>query len=156
MRKIVMAALASVAIVAPAEAQFTRPAPPILNDKTILECSPTNRDANDRDPVYKINVLLLLKNGDVDAIDAIHTTVSGKMYVRSEQYKRGTVWKTKGLMEWFWRGDKGSNTMVGEVWRNDNGWWYSEKHYEYNQQNYQMNAACHELDLSNDNKGDAM
>jgi hypothetical protein len=141
-----MAALV-VALTAPAAAQFKKAPPGVLSDYTPLECSVVQKTYGpDRDPVYKIDVDLTLEQGRLSEMLVKLTTQSGSTYVRSDQYSdQVSIWQTNGRMEWYWKGVHGWNTMVGEVWYNDSGWWYSEKLYDdYHNLKFQMTSRCHE------------
>jgi hypothetical protein len=113
----------------PAVAQFKKVEPQQLQDVTSLECGIIKATDSERsDPIYKINVTLTLEQGELKEIWVAHTSVSGEVYVRSEQYQQSAIWQTPGRKEWYWRATRVPRTMLGEVWRNPtNQWWYSEK-----------------------------
>jgi hypothetical protein len=49
-------------------------------------------------------------------IDVIHTTLSGKSYRRSEQYKDDVhLWKDQGHRKWHWAGTRGKLRMIGTI-----------------------------------------
>jgi hypothetical protein len=140
--------LLAVALLAcsPALAHFKKVEPEPLQDVTQLECGIVKTTDNDRnDPVYKINVKLTLTKGELKELWVAHTSISGDVYVRSDQYQQAAIWQTNGREEWYWRGTRGPNLMVGEVWRNDaKQWWYSEKLFRNGGNlDFQMVARCH-------------
>jgi hypothetical protein len=127
------------------------PPPPQLTGFTALECSivreqPKSRD--DKNPVYKINVGLTKDDsGKFDSFDVIHTLRSGKLVDRSEQYSGANIWQTKGRPEWFWKGYRGENQMVGMVYHNDrDGWMYRETISAGGRVAYEMLADCHQVE----------
>ena len=70
----------------------------------------------------------------------------GRAVNRSEQYSNGTTWtlmpKTK---DWYWRGTRGTSTMVGHLYHNErDGWMYTEELFEHGRLTMQSTADCHE------------
>jgi hypothetical protein len=129
MKALLLVATMLAAISASAHAQFNNVQPKQLDDWTALECGILkSTDDDDDDLVYKINVTLKLEHGQLKEMWVKHTTASGAHYTRSDQYQQASIWQTPDKEEWYWRGKRGQNTMVGEVWRDrENKWWYSEK-----------------------------
>jgi hypothetical protein len=130
----------------PALAQFKKVEPEPVRDVTPLECGIIKATDSDRsDPVYKINVTVTLDKGELKELWVAHTSVSGGVYVRSDQYQQASIWQTNGRTEWYWKGTRGANTMIGEVWINDaKQWWYSEKLIRNGSYlEYEMVARCH-------------
>src|SRR5262249_4709902 len=124
---------------------------PQLTGFTALECSivreqPKPRD--DKNPVYKINVSLTKDDsGHLESFDVIHTLRSGKQVDRSEQYSGANIWQTKGKLEWFWKGYRGENQMLGMVYHNArDGWMYRETISARGRVAYEMHADCHQLE----------
>jgi hypothetical protein len=132
-------------VCSPALAQFKKVEPEPVQDVTPLECGIVKTTDNDRnDPVYKINVTLTLDKGELKELWVAHTSISGGVYVRSEQYQQAAIWQTNGRNEWYWRGTRGPNVMVGELWKDDaQQWWYSEKLLHNGILDFQMVARCH-------------
>jgi hypothetical protein len=148
MKTILLGTALAALLVAPAAAQFKKPAPFHVNDFTALECAIVHATDRDRkDPVYKIDVHLTLDRGDLRELWVVHTSTSGATHVRSDQYTDSTIWQKPHYLEWYWHGRHGHNTMTGEVWHNDQGWWYSEKLFTGDRfLEYQMVSHCHEPD----------
>jgi hypothetical protein len=143
-----LAAAAVIAVIAsPALAQFKKAEPPRLDDFTALECAIVNATDRDwKDPVYKIDVSLTFNQGQISEMWVQHTSMSGSTYVRSDQYAQASIWQKQNVMEWYWKGVRGNNTMVGEVWHNDQGWWYSERLFKQDRlTEYQMVSHCHKV-----------
>jgi hypothetical protein len=116
-----------------------------------FECSIVRQQpqGRDTDPVYKVNVNVMLSDmGKLTSIGVVHTVRTGKTYDRSEQYTDGTIWKTPGRMEWSWSGHRGPVQMVGVIYHNDrDGWMYREIISKNGHVEYQMLSDCHEQQL---------
>src|ERR1700730_3440830 len=116
-----------------ANAEFRATAPPEVGqgpyalECAILKCTDDQR--KDRDPIYKISVLVSFdKNHKLDTLSVIHTSVAGNTYDRSNQYGQASIWQTPGRMEYYWKGARNNTEMVGEVWHSAEGkWFYSER-----------------------------
>jgi len=133
---------------APATAQFKRKEPAPLPQSPSLECAIVRVTDNDRrDPIYKITVSITLDDsGTFQEMWVQHTATSGATYVRSEQYKEANIWQTPGRAEWYWRGRRGANTMLGELWHTtDDKWFYAETLTVNGRLDYQMLSLCHLL-----------
>jgi len=141
-----MAFLACTMLVTPALADFTRaPPPPPFTDGS-FECSIVGHTPErDPDPVYNISVNVGSDSaGKFNSMGIVHTVRSGRTYDRSEQYRQGDIWQTQGKMEWYWKGQRGDVTMVGELYHNDSdGWMYSEHLFQNGSQTYGMLSDCH-------------
>jgi hypothetical protein len=139
-------ALASFAI-SPAFAAFDNVVQPPNGDLTVLECAvwkATDAYVPDKDPVYKILVMIALDNGALKGLSVEHHHVSGMISDRSKQYEGSVTWQTPNRMEWWWKGYRGSAMMVGEIWFNQN-WFYSEDRYENNIRKWSMTSRCHPI-----------
>lgn len=138
--------LASTAFV---QAEFRASPPPKPFDGGSFECSIVREQppAKDNDPVYKINVDVVINDsGKLESMNVIHTVRSGKTYDRSQQYAGSTIWKNPDRMEWYWKGYRGPVQMVGEIYHNDrDGWMYMETISKGGRVEYQMLADCHQM-----------
>jgi hypothetical protein len=104
---------------------------------------------NDRDPIYKINVNLSFDGTGVGqelrGITVAHTSVTGKIYERSDQYSSDAVDVVDGKLEAHWRGRWTKNNSVimrGRIWneRSDGKWYYTE-----NAPQMRLLSICHLL-----------
>ena len=131
---------------AAASAQFRRKEPAALPQSPSVECAIIRATDHDRrDPIYKITVSITLDDsGTLQEMLVQHTAASGATYVRSEQYSQANIWQTPGRNEWYWRGRRGQNTMLGELWHTvDDRWFYSETLTANGRLDYQMLSLCH-------------
>jgi hypothetical protein len=131
---------------APASAQFRRSEPTPVPQSPSLECAIIRATEHDRrDPIYKITVSITLDDsGTLQEMLVQHSAASGTTYVRSEQYTQANIWQTPGREEWYWRGRRGQNTMLGELWHTADGrWFYSETLTVNGRLDYQMLSLCH-------------
>ena len=149
-KALVVGTLAVAPITAPAG--FTNEPPQPIDNGVGLECAPVGSTERgyDRDPVYKTAVSLTLENGSTPTtISVVHTTVSGSNYDRSHQYDHASIWQTPHMNQWFWKGYRGSLTMVGEIKRDaTHPWWYIEKIFGPDGRlSFAMGEKCH---LDND------
>ena len=138
--------VALLSFTAPTSAQFKRKEPVALPQSPSVECAIVKATDSDRsDPIYKIAISITAdENGAFQEMWVEHTAVSGAKYVRSEQYTNADLWKTPGRAEWYWRGHRGPNTMVGELWHTeDDKWFYSEKLSKNGRHDYEMLSLCH-------------
>jgi hypothetical protein len=148
-KKLVLASAAAVVAVATqAQAQFKALESQPLENWTSLECAvvgTTDRDMTDR--VYKVEVNITLddSNRHLKELYVAHTTLSGRLHVRSEQYTNGRIWQTPGKTDWFWTGNRGHGSMRGEVWRtSDRRWFYTEERLDgRGRVEYRMASQCH-------------
>ena len=136
------------ALTCPASAQFKGKEPSPIPQSPSLECAIVQAtDSDRRDPIYKINVTITIDDtGAFEEMWVQHTATSGATYSRSDQYSGADIWQTPGRTEWYWRGHRGPNTMVGELWHTaDDKWFYPEKLTTNGRFNYQMLSSCHLL-----------
>ena len=152
MKKLFLTTCAVLAMASTAHAFSAAPPKPafVPTDGAALECAVVKllpASAAGRDPVYKINVGLTYNDDGVfKGLDVFHTLVSGRSVNRSDQYTNGTTWtlppKTK---DWYWRGTRGTSTMVGHLYHNErDGWMYTEELFEHGRLTMQSTADCHE------------
>jgi hypothetical protein len=121
------------------------------NESIQLDCAPVKITPRDRDSdlVYKINVTLDFdSNANVDSLYVAHTTMTGIVYSRPDQYNQTTLsqpvpFRTK----WKWKGTWKRHpnfTMIGDVTRSGAGAWsYTETQYRNGQLNMVMESRCH-------------
>jgi hypothetical protein len=141
-----IAFLACTILVTPALADFTRTPPPPPFTDGHFECAIVGHTSErDSDPVYKIDVNVGSDSaGKFNSMGIVHTVRSGRSYDRSEQYRQADIWQTQGRMEWYWKGDRGNVTMVGELYHNErDGWMYAERLFRNGYQTYAMLSDCH-------------
>ena len=158
MKKFLLATAMSVALIAPAYSQFQNKELPNPTSSA-LECGIIAQTADrDTDPVYKIEIALAFEvSGKPISLDIKHTTVSGNVYSRSDQYTDGKIVQKPNKLEWVWYGSRKNQMMLGIVLRNDQDeWYYSEYLYNTNSRNanfdfnnpekgsiYRMVSRCH-------------
>jgi hypothetical protein len=148
MRQLLLGLSLIASAIGTANAQFRAGDKFSVYDRTDLECVPVWQTEFDRrDPVYKIDVSITLDETDhhFKELYVAHHTVSGAVYVRSDQYDNSHIWQTPNKHEWFWNGHRGLGTMKGEVWHSTDGrWYYSEEHFDgYSRRDYAMRSLCH-------------
>jgi hypothetical protein len=125
--------------------------PEPLEQQTDLECVPVQTtDTDRRDPVYKITVDLSIDNAEPTDLKVVHTTVSGAIYVRADQYTRSNLTSTPGKTEYFWTGAWTKNlavTMKGTLMRSvDNKWTYAEQQFRDGGLRFAMLSVCHAIE----------
>jgi hypothetical protein len=144
-----MITVAALALITPAHATFYNNPPPPPFAGGAFECSIVNQNPQprrDSDPVYKIDVSVLLNGPSLGSFDVMHTVRSGRVYDRSTQYDNSRLWQTAGKMEWNWTGQRGGNTMIGSLYHNDrDGWMYREGLIANGRVAYTMLSDCHEV-----------
>lgn len=108
-KKTLIAATAAIATVASAAAQTMggTNTPNTNNDVWSFECVvvKVTPPSKDRDPGYKVNITI---NSDGQFTDVTHTTVSGAVYDRADQYKdlRTGRLENNGPNVWFGKSKK--------------------------------------------------
>ena len=122
-----------------------------LPDYINLECSPYSSTERgiDRDPAYKVNVTIAMSNNTISDYNVIYTLRSGKVIDRSNQYQLEAMRRTPDKFEWFWSGNRGLLTMVGQTWKNNAGWWYGEQIFNQSlggRRKYAGSFMCHPVD----------
>ena len=159
MKKAIAVSATAFSLVSPAAAQFTNPQLPDLTSPIYLECeivSQESQEKNDSDPVYKITIYLEFEDsGKATAMTVRHTTVTGKTYGRSDQYKDNvTLTQIDGKTEWLWSGSQKNTSTLGRLIRNTQGEWYYEEALfrgadvttpllSHAPPRYRMTARCH-------------
>src|SRR6516162_6203589 len=138
-----------------ADAQF-RPGAKFepLPEEVNLECGiiqTTEGNKKDEDPIYKIMIDLTLDDRrNPTGLTVTHVSVSGKTYIRDEQYSDSTLTNTPGRTEYFWSGKMVNNkryTMKGTLVRTvDNKWYYTEQQFRNGKQSFAMRSACHDAE----------
>jgi hypothetical protein len=110
-----------------------------------LECMVTRVTPpdHDRDPGYKVNLSAELHDDKVSSFDAVHTTVSGKEYRRSDQYPNATLTEGRDRIQWsgWWR--YGNKQMIGTLYFNGR-WRYDEQAKRNGRVETTINTVCHE------------
>src|SRR5260221_13861682 len=114
-------AIAVVPVVANAAFEPQKEAP--LGEYVSLECVivKTSDYSRDADPIYKINVdLVLTPRSTPTSLGVEHVSASGPRYSRDEQYTRSNLTFTPGRIEHYWNGPMAGTpayTMRAAVWR---------------------------------------
>ena len=120
-----------------------------LGEYVSLECVivKTSDHSRDADPIYKINVdLVLTPRATPTSLVVEHVSANGRRYSRDEQYTRSNLTFTSGRIEYYWNGTMVRNsaiTMRGALWRNTGGWFYSEDQYRGGTKSFSMVSKCH-------------
>jgi hypothetical protein len=100
---------------------------------------------HDRDPGYKVKLTAEFNpdNGRVLSFDAVHTTMSGKQYRRSDQYANGALGGDRNRIQWSgWR--FGNTQMIGTLHLGNGRWLYDEQVGKNGRVQTTINTICHE------------
>jgi hypothetical protein len=132
MRKTLLAAVAAIATIASASAQTmdgtNTPANNGANNVSAFECVVTKVTPpdKDKDPGYKVNVSI---DGDGNFVNVVHTTVSGAVYDRADQYKitENHIMDNNGPNMWFGQSKKHPEVGMGGMFGINNK--TGEMHY---------------------------
>ena len=149
MRILKMLATATALAMVPvaANAAFEPQKEPPLGEYVSLECAIVKASGRDADPIYKINVdLVLTPRAQPTSLVVEHVSANGRRYSRDEQYTRSNLTFTPGRIEYYWNGTMVRNsayTMRGALWRNTGGWFYSEDQYRGGTKSFSMLSKCH-------------
>jgi hypothetical protein len=106
----------------------------------LIQVSPADRD---RDPGFKINLVIT-----PDSFSATHTTISGAVYMRDDQYLNVRSWND-GAVHWAGRSVRNPQVaMVGTFGRNraTGRMQYVEKVYKAGKLETVITSTCHYLD----------
>ena len=107
MIKLLTAILAVLAGASYAHAEFHATPPADMSPFGAFECVPISETSKDADHVYKIAVVLTgdKDRGELTDMNVEHTTISGKVYNRSEQFAvNQTLVYHPGHLEYQWTG----------------------------------------------------
>ncbi|MGA7328922.1 MAG: hypothetical protein WBX25_31655 [Rhodomicrobium sp.] len=121
-------------------ADFTPQPPWSLDSEThnsgsiSLGCKPA-LDRHDSDPVVEMHITgeFVPNTMEITSLNVIHETWSGRKYDRSEQYHQTSFFHVPHKAEWVWTGVQIRDlrhTVKGKLWHSNNGWHYSESHFQ--------------------------
>jgi hypothetical protein len=113
----------------------------------ILSLKPRDRDP---DPIYKVNINLNFADDNkskISEMNVVHTSLSGKGYLRSDQYGPATLTQVPNHADVSWRGVWKKNNavyMTGRFWMDADGRFkYLEVQSRNGVPQMQMLSICH-------------
>ena len=120
------------------------PAPDRIN----LECAPYMYTPDrDRNPPYKVNVYVQMNGSSISDYDVVYTLRSGDLANRSQQYTLARMYQEPGKLAWTWTGNRGPHFMIGQTWKNNQGWWYGEELYNRGgRREFGATFSCYRMD----------